>query len=477
MKIGIIDIISNQSVSLYAKWFQSSLVSIMPQAIGVWCEELSQDVWYHILIESDITQLNTDLDLVFISTHTCNAYLAYCVSNYYKFYEIITVVGGPHAVSYPDECLEYFDIVVNKCDKSLIAEILGNPQSFYNEIVSSEHPEIFPGIKDRWKFIKQNFGNKCLSAYGRFIPALSSIGCPFNCNFCSDADTSYQFFGTEVLEADFKFLAGKRGNFNILWYDPNFGINLNHFFNTFHTNVYSNISHLAEMNLSFLNESVLIKLKENRFWGLAPGLESWSSYDNKVISTSLSKKGKVIQTAEHLKLITKYVPFIQLNIIFGLDIDTEKNPSEAFELTKEFMWLVPNVSTNFQTLTIFGKTSKLGRELYKADRVIDVPYHVLDGFTISNVKFKCDNAEFYNAYIDLIKFTKSRSFFIKRLQSAKDWRLKLLFLGKQFNNQTDLQQFNRLTQKKSNTFEEYFYQHVSTLKNYAPISLVQKFKR
>ena len=44
------------------------------------------------------------------------------------------------------------------------------------------------------------------------------------------------------------------------------------------------------------------------------------------------------QVADHINLILRYIPYVQVNFVLGLDSD--KGP-EPFELTKKFLDLAP----------------------------------------------------------------------------------------------------------------------------------------
>ena len=56
-------------------------------------------------------------DIVFISSFTFTAQLAYALSNYYKSRGIVTVLGGPHARCYPEDACLYFDYVAGLTNK------------------------------------------------------------------------------------------------------------------------------------------------------------------------------------------------------------------------------------------------------------------------------------------------------------------------------------------------------------------------
>ena len=114
LRISIIDLIHNgPSQSLYRRVMFPNYISIMPQIIGVWCKQEGHEVNYSLFTGSQkFRNLSHDqTDLVFISSFTYTAQLAYALSNYYRSQGIVTVLGGPHARSYPDDACLYFDYV------------------------------------------------------------------------------------------------------------------------------------------------------------------------------------------------------------------------------------------------------------------------------------------------------------------------------------------------------------------------------
>jgi len=51
--------------------------------------------------------------------------LSYALAKLYRRDGVLTVAGGPHAKSFPDDCARFFDLTVKECDRALIADILG----------------------------------------------------------------------------------------------------------------------------------------------------------------------------------------------------------------------------------------------------------------------------------------------------------------------------------------------------------------
>jgi len=160
LKIGVIDLVSKGPTNtLWARIMFANLASIMPQVVATWCEQEGHEV---IMIcytgQEDLSkELPKNVDLVFISSFTHAALLAYSLSNYFRNQGAVTVLGGPHARCYPDDAIKYFDYVLGQTHKSTVVEVLNNctPQRPEGKHLSAgKQPQSLPGVKERWKFIE-----------------------------------------------------------------------------------------------------------------------------------------------------------------------------------------------------------------------------------------------------------------------------------------------------------------------------------
>ena len=70
--------------------------------------------------------------------------------------------------------------------------------------------------------------------------------------------------------------------------------------------------------------------RQNGFQAILPGIESWYDLGNKS-KTRRTGMDKVQQVADHVNMILRYIPYIQTNFVLGLDGDMGAEP---FELTK-----------------------------------------------------------------------------------------------------------------------------------------------
>lgn len=131
MRIGIIELLVDKRLDgpldgLYGLFLRKQFVSIGPQVVAVWCRQLGHEVTYTTYWgqRDPRSLLPSPLDVVFIATYTPSSALAYALAKLFRREKMLTVIGGPHAKAFPDDCLRFFDVVVKECDKRLIDTIL-----------------------------------------------------------------------------------------------------------------------------------------------------------------------------------------------------------------------------------------------------------------------------------------------------------------------------------------------------------------
>ncbi|MBI1928667.1 radical SAM protein, partial [Candidatus Poribacteria bacterium] len=121
--------------------------------------------------------------------------------------------------------------------------------------------------------------------------------------------------------------------------------------------------------------------------------------------------------AEHVNLISHYIPYVQTNFILGLDVDEGPLP---FELTKRFLDLVPTAFPAYSLFTAFGNSAPLNLELQGAGRVLDIPFHFLDNHSALNVRLKnYEYVEFYDQVIGLMRHSFSPRMMWERFKASK----------------------------------------------------------
>ncbi len=386
----------------------ANLASIMPQVLGVWCEAAGHDV--HVVCYTGYEKLDevlpTDIDLLFVSTFSESAQMAYAISNRYRQRGVVTGIGGPHARCYPEDAARYFDYVLGFTDQALLTDVLREcaPHRPMGAMLSApRQPTYLPGVRERWKFIKETLTK---APTIKIVPMLGSLGCPYTCSFCIDSTVDYQMFGPEQIRDDLRFLLTKFRRPRVGWHDPNFGVRFDETLGAIEEAVPPDrIDFIAESSLSLLAEPHLVRLKRNGFKALLPGIESWFSLNNKSKAGKREGMEKVQQVSDHVNMVMRYVPYVQTNFVLGLDCDEGPEP---FELTKRFIDMTPGAFPGYSLLSAFGRAAPLNLEYQRAGRVLPFPHHFLNNHLAMNVKPKnYEWADFYDRVVDLTRYTFS----------------------------------------------------------------------
>lgn len=420
LKIGIIDLVSKRpDNTLWSRIMHANLASIMPQVVATWCEQEGHEVKMICYTGSEDlhSELPQDVNLVFISSFTQAALLAYSLSNYFRSQGAVTVLGGPHARCYPDDAVKYFDYVLGFTHQSTIQEILDNcvPQLPVGKHLSAcGQPTHLPGIIERWKFIEPILKK---APFIKIIPMIGSVGCPYTCPFCIDSTVTYQPLDFDAIKNDLRFLRSKFRKPFVVWHDPNFGVKFNDNMEAISGAIPpGSIRFIAESSLSILSEDHLKVMRQNGFNALLPGIESWYDLGNKSRTIHILGQEKVSRVSEHVNMMLRYVSYVQTNFVLGLDSDAGPEP---FELTKRFVDLTPGAFPGYSLLSAFGEAAPLNLEYQKAGRVLPFPFHFLNNNLAMNIKPKnYEWIDFYDKVIDLTAYTFSQKALRRRFMAT-----------------------------------------------------------
>jgi hypothetical protein len=405
---------------LYQRLMYGNYMSIMPQVVGAWCKQEGHHVTYilHGGLSNILHEIPVETKVAFINAFTYTAQRAYAISSYLRSKGVITILGGPHARCYPEDACKYFDFVLGLTDKDLIRSVLNDiapnrPEGIY--LSCTDHPASLPGMEERWEFIEKAFSGPHLI---KVVPMVKSLGCPYSCDFCIDATIPFKQLDLESIKEDLRFLLRKMKRPRISWCDPNFGAGLDSILNTIEEAVPGNkIDFIAECSLSFLSESKIRRLRQNGCKVIMPSIESWFGYGGKSGTGDIHGTDKVLQVADHLKMIQRYIPYVHANFLFGTDADQGTLP---FELTKQFVELTPGIYPSFQLLNIYGRGAPVNIEFQRANRVLPIPFHLLQTVHTLNIRPKNYTwLEFYDYLIDLLQYSFSSGAIYNRFKAIK----------------------------------------------------------
>ena len=419
LRITILDLVSKgPSNALWHRIMHPNFASIMPQVIGVWCEQLGHDVRFVCYTgQEDLRkELTEDTDLVFLAAFTHSAQFASAISNYCRGIGIPTVLGGPHARSYPEDARRYFDYVLGLTNRSLVEEVLREP-TFHRPrgvyLTAAHQPDHLPGVRERWRFIKETLDK---APALKIVPMIASLGCPYTCSFCIDSTVDFKPLDYDQIREDLAFLMTNVKRPKVGWHDPNFGMRFDKTLGAIEETVPpGSVTFIAESSLSLLTEPHVKRMQRNGFRGILPGIESWYSCNNKSKVGQTTGLEKVRMVSDHVNMVLRHIPYLQANFVLGLDEDEGPEP---FELTKRFLDLTPGAFPAYSMLTTFGVSAPLDVELQKADRVLPVPFHFLNNNRATNVLPKnYSMSSLYDHVIDLRRYSFSKRAIRRRLQA------------------------------------------------------------
>lgn len=361
MRIAIIDLLVDTPPRsalgrLYGLHFRKQFMSLAPQAVSVWCRELGHEVHYATYWgQDDPLQLVPDeVDVLFIAAYTQASALAYALAKIFRRRGTLTVIGGPHARAFPTDCLRFFDFAVRDCDKALIDDILRGRFDPPALVSSGRQLVDFPSVAERAPEIEIASFHRGRRLLTTSVPLLSSVGCPYSCNFCVDWNSRYVALPPDRLAGDLREIARRWPGLPIVFHDPNFAVRFDQTMAVLEARPPGDRSpYLMESSLSILKGSRMARLRRTNCLYVAPGIESWIDYGNKAGDTASQGRAKLDRVVAHFQELGRYVPGLQANFIFGADGD---RGSEPVALTTEFIRRLPQVWPAINIPSPFGGT-------------------------------------------------------------------------------------------------------------------------
>jgi radical SAM superfamily enzyme YgiQ (UPF0313 family) len=422
MRIGVLELLRAEvstpwNQKLYDHLIIKQYASIMPQAVSVWCRSLGHEVFYATYYgQRDPKQLlPSDLDVAFISGHTEASALAYALAKLYRRKNTVTVIGGPHAKQFPHDCLRFFDVAVRDCDRSLIVDILSDlPRG---QIVSSGRTlQEIPSVQERMPEIRAaNFwrGRPYSLAV---ISLLTSVGCPYTCDFCVDWNNPYVLLPLKRLEEDLRFIAHNFPGVLVSFHDPNFAIKFDEVLEVMERLPRDGRRRYSmECSLSILRPSRLKRLRDVGFAFVAPGVESWAAYSSKSgTGSAVCGRDKLERVVGHFELIHQYIPMIQANFIFGLDCDEGDEP---VELMREFITRAPFVWPNVGIPTPYGETPLYDQHLAQGRMLTSMPFAFYWGPYLVTTPKNYTPVAYYEKLSEIYSHSATATMLIKRLRT------------------------------------------------------------
>jgi len=426
---------------VYAAHFRRQFTSIMPQAVSAWARALGHDVFYATYYGQAMPHrlVPTDVDVVFIAAYTKASALAYALAKLFRRRGALTVIGGPHATAFPDDCLRFFDLVVHRCDRPLVDDLLRG-RFEPGSIVSTSRPLTeLPSVEERRPEL---VASSLSGGLWHVIPLLSSVGCPYTCDFCVDWHNDYLRVPAEHLATDLRFIARHYPRSVVGYHDPNFGVQFDQTMDVIEQipddrrNPY-----VIESSLAILKPQRLARLKATRCVYVATGVESWTSYSNKTGVGQRSGWSKLEQVTAQFQALREYIEGFQANFVFGTDVDQGTDP---VRLTKEFVRRLPFVWPGVNIPTPFGGTPLFDRFWAEGRVLKDMPFAFYYNPYLTFIPRHYEALEYYGILIDLFSAISSRQTWLRRLTNGTHRMVKFIHSVQAFGLMHELADLKRI---------------------------------
>jgi radical SAM superfamily enzyme YgiQ (UPF0313 family) len=426
----------------YAAVLTRQFASITPQAVAIWCRQLGHRVHYTTYYgQADPhSLLPRNLDVLFVSAYTRSSGVAYALARLFGRDGTLTVIGGPHAKSYPADCARYFDVVVKECDKLLVADILSDRFEPPAIVTSGRPLTDIPTVEERLPEIAASVFRNGRPTFATTIGLLSSVGCPYTCDFCTDWNSPYSLLDENRLEADLQYLSARFPQALVAFHDPNFGVRFDETMAIMERVPPGRLSrYIMESALAIMKPSRLERLRQTNCVFVAPGVESWGDYSNKTGVGSKQGREKLEQVISHFDLLGQYVPGSQANFLFGLDGDRGPEP---VALTKEFIrrsprvWPTINIPTPLGGTPLFDRMHREGRVLKAMPLALYFTMH----YPVTTLKHY-EPVEYYDHLIDIYATIGSTRMLARRLTARTHPYVRFLNAVRTLSDRRDLREF------------------------------------
>ncbi len=449
MRVAVLDILAPPEKRLSHLFYHLVLTkqyaSVMPQAVSVWCRQAGHDVHYDTYygVGDPLRRIPLDADMVFLSCYTQVSPIAYALAKILRRHGIITVLGGPHAKSFPRDAIRFFDYVVGECDRDLVMSLLRREHAPGSIVSSKQPPRELPLVEERLpEIIRSSLFFGRARSPTTTIALLSSLGCPYTCSFCIDWKSEYRLMPADRLVEDLRFIGQRFPRALVAFHDPNFAIKFDETLAALETQAPgARLPYLMESSLSVLKPSRMARLAETNCVFVAPGIESWDDFSNKSNGAAMRGMKKVESVVNQFTELHEHVSSLQANFIFGLDTDCGDAP---IDLLKEFMDRAPFVWPTLNIPVPFGGTP-LFDELRKSDRILEaMPFRFYYApYSVTKIRHY-DPCSYYRRLIELFEHCSSREILARRMASRRTKTEKLVDVARANSVRAEIEQYRQI---------------------------------
>ena len=285
------------------------------------------------------------------------------------------------------------------------------------------------------------------------VALLSSVGCPYTCDFCVDWNNRYVVIPKDQLWADLRDISENMPGVLVSYHNPNSGVRFEQILDAIEDiRQKARNPYLAESSLSILRDSRLPRLRDSNCVYIAAGIESWGNYSNQSgvgVKTGAEKLTRVIS---HFQKLHRFFPGLQGNFIFGTDVDEGDEP---VDLTKEFLHRLPFVWPSINIPIPFGGTPLYDHYLAQGRILRSMPFSLYYMPQLVTTLKHYHPLQHYAKLIDICTTAASNRMLARRFQgtskapisSARKRTLQLVHLLRTLELKQDLGILHRIHKK------------------------------
>lgn len=373
----------------YTKFVSTPMMSVLK----AWTISLGYDARV-IACSEDGVDMNTDADVIAFSVYTFMAPAIYRISDILRKKGKVVILGGPHfhGSATLEEGKSHGDVVVQSIHRGQWEAVL---RDIEREKIRSFHarPAVVRDREHRFRFPENMHEVSGDVNKGRFSLIMTSLGCPYGCEFCNPFMKGKYFLRDS--EDIHRELAAVESPYAVIC-DATFGMNKKYTIELMKKIAPLGKLMFAQTTLHFLDDAELLdSFMEGGVRWVSVGIESLSlpqrKHGKNSFTRDLDRLKRILGSAAERGLL------IQGNFMCGLDGET----AECFDLINDFYRksdlnsIIVDVIAPYPTTELFRRWNGEGRifdfnwEHYDYHHVVYRPSHMtveqlIDGIVALN---------------------------------------------------------------------------------------------
>lgn len=345
LTVGVLELVARHGASEWAPWpglppFGHRVASLVPQAIAAWARQMGHRVTYAIWHgQAEPTDLLPgDLDLAVIATGTEGSALAYALARLYRQRRARTVVVGSHASRFPRDCARFFDVTVTRCDRDLLAAILGQEARPGTILASDRPPADLPSVEERLPELKASVLAGGWRRFAPVVPLAAGTG-------WADPDGARTPRPPGALAADLAFVSRHLPGALLAFQDPDLGPHLDESLDLLEAIPPERRGRfLMRCSMGMLTRERQRRLAQTRCLHVTTGIGSSGGHG---LAPGLGGgvAGEGARMADAFVALRRHVPGLQAEIVLGLAGDRGEEPfTSARDLLRSLPFIWPDIT-------------------------------------------------------------------------------------------------------------------------------------